>query len=260
MKRFNINELLWFIILVSFAYFIYELFDTRKINLYIHPKMFKYVWFSFFVFVLLGIFQIRRILTSNKIKKVKFGYIIFIVPLFLAFAVNPDSLSAQVVSNKGANIANNSLNSKEEVRIQNNENCVQLDTDTNNENIDIYDNADAEAFKDTLVNAYSDLDSMIGKEVELCGFVFRESDFDINRFVISRLLMSCCAADTQIAGLLCEWDEGGKLQDNEWIKVTGTMDTTLYFNEYINQEENVPIIRVTQVDSIKAPENQYIYP
>lgn len=259
MKRINFNELLWFIILVSFAYFIYDLFDTRKINLYIHPKMFKYVLFSFFVFALLGIFQIRRILTPNKIKKMKFGYIIFIVPLFLAFSVNPDSLSAQVISNKGTNIVSNNLNRKEETKIQDIDKSVQLDT-ANSENIDIYYNADAEGFKNILVNAYSDLDSMIGKDFILCGFVYRESNFDTNQFVISRLLMSCCAADTQIAGLLCEWDEGSKLQENEWVKVTGTMDTTIYFNEYMNQEENVPVIRVIQVDSVKAPKDQYIYP
>jgi len=47
MKRFNINKLIWFIILVLFTYYVHNLFNTGKISMYIHPKMFKYVLFSF---------------------------------------------------------------------------------------------------------------------------------------------------------------------------------------------------------------------
>ncbi|WP_432404064.1 TIGR03943 family putative permease subunit [Wukongibacter sp. M2B1] len=260
MKRFNVNELIWFIILISFAYYIYELFSTGKMNIYMHPKMFKYVLFSFVVFILLSIFQIRRIFTPNKTKKIKSGYIIFIIPLFLAFILNPDSLSAQIVSNKGVNIANNNLDSREKIIIKNNKNLPQIDMNDDSDSVDEYYDADAELFINTLINTYDNLDMVLGTEVELSGFVYRESDFLENRFVISRLVMSCCAADAQISGLLCEWDEGSKLKDDVWIKVTGTIDSTTYYNDHTDKEETMPLIKVTKVESIKAPKDQYIYP
>lgn len=260
MKKFNINELIWFIILASFAYYIYELFNTEKINTYMHPKMFKYVIFSFAVFILLSIFQIRRIFIYSKIKRIKPGYIIFIIPLLLAFTVNPESLSAQIVSNKGVNIVNNNLDNEEEAIINNDDDSVQLDINVNRNINDTYYNTDGEKFKYTLMELYENLDEMIGKEVELSGFVYREPDFLKNRFVISRLLMSCCAADAQVAGLLCEWDGANELQDNAWIKITGMIESTTYYNEYTDEEGSMALIKVTKVEGIKPPKDQYIYP
>ncbi|TCO68275.1 TIGR03943 family putative permease subunit [Marinisporobacter balticus] len=257
MKRFNINELIWFIILISFPYYIYKLFATGEINIYMNPKMFKYVLFSFCVFVLLSIFQIRRIFNSNKVKKIKLGYIIFIIPLFLAFVVNPDRLNARIVSNKGVSIVDNNSDNRGKSIINNNEDSIQIDINTNSDRIN---NLDAEKFRDTLENVYVNLDSMMGEEVELSGFIYRELDFSTNRFVISRLLMSCCAADAQVTGLLCEWDEGSKLQDNVWIKVTGIIDSTTHYNKYTEKEETIPLIKVIKVESIKPPKDQYIYP
>lgn len=248
MKRFNINELVWFIILASFAYYIYELFNTGKIEIYMHPRMFRYIFFSFVIFILLAIFQIRKIFTYSKSRKIKLGYIIFIVPLFLALAVNPNSLGTQIVSNKGFSIINYEKNS------------LQPSINANSYSKDNYYDAEGEEFKKILINTYENLDEMLGKEVELSGFVYREPDSNENRFVISRLALSCCAADAQIAGLLCEWDESSKLKDNEWIKVTGMINSTTYHNENTNKEEIMPLIEVTKTESIEAPKNQYIYP
>lgn len=278
MKRFNINEFIWFIILVSFTYYIYRLFDTGRINIYLHPKMFKYVLFSLIIFTLLSIFQIRKIFYENKTKKIKAGFIIFIIPLFLGFTVNPDALSTKILSNKGVDISNNSLNNKilvdDEVTKQQRTNyydeeynsdlkAYEAKKESVNRNYysnDKYYDADSEKFKYTLMESYENLDEMIGEEVELSGFVYREEDFSKNRFVISRLLMVCCAADAQVAGLLCEWNGADELKDNEWIKITGVIDSTTYYNEYTDQEGPMALVKVTKAETIKPPNDQYIYP
>lgn len=284
MKKLNINELIWFIILSSFAYYIYKLFNTGKIYLYIHPRMFKYVYFSYVVFVILSISQIRSIFTPIKTNKIKIGYIVFIVPLFLAFVVNPNNLSGKVVSNKGVNLGNTSLkniektitNEKEETLqseiISDNDTNTDMydDTDTNNnmdsdiysesDDVDYYHNPDGVKFFEILVDTNEDLDRMLGEEVELIGFVFRDSDFTETRFVVSRLLITCCAADAQVVGLLCEWNESSKLEDDEWIKVSGIIESTTLYNEYLERDEILPLIKVTKLERIETCEDPYIYP
>lgn len=278
MKRFNINELIWFIILVSFTYYIYRLFDTERINIYLHPKMFKYVLFSLIIFTLLSIFQIRKIFSENRTKKIKAGFIMFIIPLFLGFTVNPDTLSTKILSNKGVDIANNSLNNKtlvedeftnqQRTNYYDEEDNSDLEVDkTKEESINEsyyakdknYD-TDSEKFKYTLMELYENLDEIIGEEVVLSGFVYREEDFPKNKFVISRLLMVCCAADAQVAGLLCEWNGADELKDNEWIKITGIIDSTTYYNEYTDKEGPMALVKVTKIETIKPPKHQYIYP
>lgn len=260
MKRFNINEFIWFVILVSFAYYIYELFNTGKINLYIHPKMFKYVLFSLVIFIILAIFQVKRIFTFSKTKKIKLGYIIFIIPLFLAFAVNPDTLNAQVVANKGGNIVSNNMYSSEEASEKNYEESLETEKNTDLDIADGYNSPDGERFMETLGAVYGDLDEMIDKEIELSGFIYIEESLPKESFVIGRLMLSCCAADTEIIGLLAEWDEINKFEENEWIKITGKVSSTRYYNPYNETEEVHPLIKVTKVEVIDPPKNQYVYP
>ncbi len=291
MKKININEVIWFIILSCFVLLIYKLFRTDKIYTYIHPRMFKHVYFSLIVFLILTISQLKK-LVGHKSNGIKLGNLIFLVPLILAFTVNPDSLSAQVVSNKGVNIVNHELtlksNNQEEVnkdyhtdRIedvgdvnQSNEENIESITihDTSQENADEdivhipvekdedYYDPEAESFLDILMAIYDNLETMVGEEVELSGFIYRESEFPEERFVISRLLMTCCAADTQIAGLLCEWDDTARLDPEGWFRVKGVIEKVPYTNSYTNEEEIIPVIKVSAVETIEQPEIPYIYP
>lgn len=258
MKRLNINESIWFIILISFAYYIYKLFENGKINIYIHPKMFKYVLFSLVVFITLSLFQIRKIFTFDKNKKIKWGYIIFIIPIFLGFVVNPNSLNTQIIENKGVHMGNNDVYSRKKLDINYDENLLHLAM--NNDDINRYNDVEAQRFSDTVINAYTDLEAVIGEEVELIGFVHRQTYFSKNRFVVARALMNCCAADTQVFGLLCEWDKGSTIEDETWIKVHGILDSTMHYNADTEQEETMPFIKVTKVESVEEPENPYIYP
>ncbi|MFZ7102846.1 MAG: TIGR03943 family putative permease subunit [Peptococcaceae bacterium] len=252
MKKFNLNEFLWFIILVAFAYYIYVLFQTMKIKAFIHPKMFKYTLFSGGVFIVLAIFQIRKIFSYAKIKRIKLGYLIFLIPLFLAFTVNPDSLSAQIAAQKkGADISDHNLNNLDPLRSE---------TNTNNSDPGDYDKSGGAEFLNALMAVSANSDRILGQEVELAGFVFRETDFQKNNFVIARLIMACCAADVQVVGLLCEWDQGSEVADNEWIKVTGTVQKTTRYNRYSKQEETVPLLKVSKIARIEPPVDQYIYP
>ncbi|PAB60055.1 TIGR03943 family putative permease subunit [Anaeromicrobium sediminis] len=155
-------------------------------------------------------------------------------------------------------ISDSEINKKEPIK---QEETLDINEDKVDHVEDQDPNSDGEKFKRTLESVYMNPDEMMGKEVTLSGAVHRESDFPKERFVISRLLMSRHGDHyhEQLTGLLCEWSEGSKFEDNEWVEVTGIIDAVSYYNEYTNREEMIPIIKATKVESIDAPEEKNIY-
>lgn len=63
MKRFNINELFKFIIMVGFTFYFYYLVLTDKLNLFINPKMVKYIIFASIFFTILTVYQFTKVFT-----------------------------------------------------------------------------------------------------------------------------------------------------------------------------------------------------
>jgi putative membrane protein len=204
--------------------------------------MFKYVYFALFVIILLMIFQAGKIYNKRRNKIINLGYLIFAFPMVIAFTMNPSEISNDIVAKKGINIS--------------------LSSDFSGSNSDYtgnLDNADASGFTNILQTVYSDLNSMMGKEVTISGFIHREEDFTQNQVLISRLLISCCAADAQIAGVLCEY-EGEPMIEGLWYEISGTIDSTLYYSIYTAKEELIPVIKVTEYREIPKPDYEYIFP
>ena len=89
-KKLNLNELIWFFILLGFTYYFYMIISTDKITIYVHPKMIKYVKFALYFFIVLTIFQGKNIFNVKKNKKIKIGYIMFLIPLILGFSLKSE--------------------------------------------------------------------------------------------------------------------------------------------------------------------------
>ena len=250
MKRFNVNEWIWFAILLGFSYYIYDLIATEKIAIFIHPKMMKYVYFSLFVFVLLSIFQARRLFRRSHSTPVKLGYILFIIPLILGFGVNPQGLSADVAAKKGVTINQG----KGSISIQKGQPVI---SDFIQEGMVFFDDGN---FAQILEDMMRDIYRYKGNKAVITGFVFREADFDEQEFVVGRLMMTCCAADAQIVGLLSRWEDAKTLKQDQWVRVMGTIDVTNFYDKFLGQEHEVPVIQVEKVELIEKPAAQYIYP
>lgn len=250
MKRFNVNEWIWFAILLGFSYYIYDLIATEKIAVFIHPKMMKYVYFSLFVFMLLSVFQIRRLFQRNNQGPVKLGYILFVIPLILGFGVNPQGISSDVAAKKGVTINQG----KGSISIQKGQPEI---SDFIQDGMIVFDDAN---FAYVLEAMMKDIDKYKGNKVLITGFVFREDDFDEKEFVVGRMLMTCCAADSQVVGLLSRWEDTTTLNKDQWVRVIGTIDVTNFYDKYLGQEHEVAIIQVEKVEPIEKPAAQYIYP
>ncbi|WP_394896087.1 TIGR03943 family putative permease subunit, partial [Clostridium baratii] len=88
------------------------------------------------------------------------------------------------------------------------------------------------------------------KKIKTEGLVYKSKEINNNEFTIAREVMSCCVADVQIVGLMCEYDNSVDLKENEWVSVEGVIDV----------KDNKPVINVKEVIKLEKPKNSYIYP
>jgi uncharacterized repeat protein (TIGR03943 family) len=98
------------------------------------------------------------------------------------------------------------------------------------------------------------LDRYIGKQMEITGFVYREPDMKEDQFVVSRLSMMCCSADSSPYGVLVESAAAKTLKKDSWVKIVGTIGTTKY------KDNEIMRLNATSIESIQAPETPYVYP
>lgn len=270
-KKININECIWGLILGLFVYKLFSLILTKNLATFIHPKMHKYIFFTFIVFAILFLIQIKNIFKGTHAKKIKLGYIIFLLPLILMFTVSTKNTNAQMSNNKIIDTNNVSNNSDTKSTTEDDEDIpnesdpyASNDEDTTNTNTPTtttnYNTKDGQVFIDTLLSVRNKFDSLIGKKITLTGFVYKEDSFDSNTFVIARLLMSCCAADAQPTGLFCKWDKTSSIKHNQWIKLTGIIEKKMQYNEETKKDEPMAIIKVSNVEPIEEPKDPYIYP
>ncbi|WP_272495700.1 TIGR03943 family putative permease subunit [Bacillus pinisoli] len=96
-------------------------------------------------------------------------------------------------------------------------------------------------------------DKFVGKKMEVIGFVFREEDFTEDQMVIARFGLSCCVADSSVYGTLSTGSVVKDLDNDQWVKVTGTLSKTEY-NDWI-----LPYLQIEEIELIEKPEQPYIY-
>lgn len=213
--------------------------------------MVKYVRFSFIIFLILAIFQLKRLFIHTQNSKRKVSLCIFLIPLFLGIYVNPQGLNAEIASKRSVLAVENS-SSKKNSKINTQ---PQVSTPLKDNTLVIDGNNCTHIVDDI---CYNNSDKYKDKKVAITGFVYKNDTNSKNEFLISRLMMVCCAADTEITGLLCHSDRATTLKNSEWVKITGTIDIkTLNDN---GEKSSTPIIKVENIEPAKQPKNQYIYP
>ncbi|WP_234124109.1 TIGR03943 family putative permease subunit [Clostridium hydrogenum] len=235
-----INKFKWFIFLIGFSYYMYYLISSKKLYLFIHPKMTNYIIFSMVVLFVLSLLELKKILFNKK--HTTSVSIIFFVPLILAYIINPQGLNSNIAANKG--ITSNIYSTEKDVTSNKISNLITL-TDSN--------------FSDMTNEISYNLNKYKGKEITISGFVYKDEHFPKNTFAISRMLIVCCAADAEITGLACRIKGNVDLKNNEWISVTGTINSVENFDKNYSDQKIIPIIDVTSEKNISKPKNPYIY-
>lgn len=104
----------------------------------------------------------------------------------------------------------------------------------------------------TVLDLY--LEELVGHTIEIMGFTFREADMAQDEIVVARFAMTCCTADTAVYGLLSKGEETVNFATDTWIRVKGTITTSLYHDWVI------PSINVETILEVPEPDSPYVYP
>lgn len=266
MNRFNKRQFLWFITLYGFAILIAYLLYTGRIYTFVHPKMVKYVTASLLGFLILSVYQFFQIFTISRNSGLKPGYILFMIPIILGFTAK--GFDASILEKKSVSLAAQSSKSPQGDNSLKN-NATSLVAVPNNQAIAIPESYFTEEgiiqFKDTnFFRALNDIGSKLeqfkGRKVDITGFVYKDKGLKSNEFVISRMMMSCCAADAQLVGLACTGEEAAAMSEGEWVRVQGTIGSGHYKNPDTGEEQEIAIIYSEKTQRNQPPGSQYIYP
>ena len=220
------------------------------------------------------------------------GYAIIIFPLVTGFLLAPVTLDASIAAKKSTILtrggqnedkdmyeektikkeANGSLNSTADNNDSSDpSNDAQVEHQTPMENNNYfseneYDKAMEGLHKSDVIQMdeniygayYEEIDAnpkaFVGKKFKINGFVYREQNLGPNQLVLARFYMVHCVADTSVIGFLNEFEEAGKLEEDTWLEIEGTLDITTY-NGF-----ELPVIKVDNWTVIEEPDDPYIYP
>jgi putative membrane protein len=210
----------------------------------------KYTIVSFLVLAELAIFQFLKVFSVKKKEKIKAGYILFFITLLAGVFVSPKGLNTVIADNKGIVLSTPSAPTTQSNNYQD-EIILPMESEVllfNNNN-----------YFRLLNDIGAKLENYKGRKVQISGFVYKEESFKEEEFVVARMLMTCCAADTQTVGLLCKWSEAEALNKEEWISISGVLGVGTYLNKGTGEEIELPAVIVEKVDKIEKIENPYIY-
>ncbi len=253
MKNINWNELIWLGILFSFSLYLFFLITSGDILYYIHPRSIKFTIPTMIIFFILTIFQVKRAIDAPK-KPLHLGYLIFVLPLILGITVMPQGVTEQIIYTRGFTVSQTQQTDG-----------FSLFHDYRSSGTDNYITEEIlvieESFYDDALNDIKDnTDLYVGQKVRISGFIFRHDHFDDNTFFISRLLITCCAADALITGILAEYEGISDYDDYEWVEIQGVIDSVDYFDPWTDTNYEAAIIIAESLQQIEKPLYPYVYP
>ncbi|MBS6502258.1 MAG: membrane-spanning protein [Clostridium sp.] len=207
MKKFNIDEFIWLLILILLTAFIGYLMMSGYIYNFLSPKTAKNLYIALVILPVLIIVQIFKVISFNTRKDNSISYIPIIFTLAIGvFILLNDFVSQEQFSKNDHKFKNSYGNKAIEISYENHHIIEEI-----NESGQEY----------------------LGKYIIFTGFVHKHNGEE--KFILAREEMNCCVADSVIIGLnsICQ----DTLNEGQWIKALGKIeyDGEYYFNieEYI---------------------------
>lgn len=244
MKRFNFDELLWFIVLILLDLYIIYLIFTNKMDFYVGKKMIKYSYITVLMISIILVFQFKNIFTSKGNSNVKIKLIPIIITLILGvISINTKEtfkhteLNKELKENKTSSIDMKSLYEHEL-------DYTSIEKGNDKKDILIVNEDNPMVLEDIRINP----EKYIGRNLEIHGFVCKESYLNKNQFIIGRIVMTCCAADSKVVGIIGEYDKANDLNENEKIIVRGAIGSSTIKDDN-NVSHRIPIIIIENLNN-----------
>lgn len=243
MKIINRNGLIMSCILTAYAVYILYLLLSGNLKYFIHPRMFKYLWISELVIIFLVIIQMLNLKRAGSRERIEKKYVLLAVPIVMGIMVHPGKLTLAAAENKGTASAGNYSSRKIDSK----------DIDFIEDNTVIFnDDEYCSILNDLAVKPLK----YKGMGIEITGFVYRNKYLPGDEFLLSRFLMICCAADTQIVGIPVKLKASEKFRDGDWYKLDGTIG----YEKYKAYNGVFPVIDIKNAEKIQPDNQDYIYP
>ncbi|MEN8075671.1 hypothetical protein ABFP60_01845 [Clostridioides difficile] len=211
MKKFNIDELIWFIILVFLTLSIVFLIRSGNITNFVSVDMIKYFYLSIGILSVFAIFQFSRIFTirrrvevTNKFLPLTFTLCVGVVLLYLfPLLKNNDNIDNEIL-----------FNNNDAIIITNNNYGILSEINENR-------------------NAYE------GKSIVFLGYV-DENKSNSEFTIISRESIKCCQADKEKVQVRAK-GIASNIKEGQWINICGKIcfDESFYIliDDYKIQNE-----------------------
>ena len=94
----------------------------------------------------------------------------------------------------------------------------------------------------------------LGQTAKVTGFVYHDPRLQANQFIVSRFVITCCAADASAIGMIVTWDQSSSLKESAWIEVKGPVQSAELGGQPI------PLIQAVLVQPVQQPQEPYLYP
>ena len=317
-KTTHIFEMFLFTAMAAMIAF---LLASGRVNLYLHPKMIRYLYFALLMLILVDFHWIGQLVQGKaRNKRFRPGTLLFLIPLVFV-VMNPNQISGSVLQNKTVNVGQVSTAASSgdagndqtavpvvepitEGRVIETDDLDSVIASDETQEISVSEPTTIEV-EPVMESTYTDLaeeeyiaepemvfeeedlsidpedlaelmveddffqflmdlstnpEIYMGQTVSLDGFVFREEGYANDVFVLSRLVMSCCAADAYVAGMFVKYPEAFDLPEDGWFNVTGIIDEDAVYNPYTDGYEMNLVLIPDSVTAIEAYDNPYVYP
>ncbi len=103
-------------------------------------------------------------------------------------------------------------------------------------------------------------DEVVGRPVEMVGFVYSDPTLAGDDFVLARMMIIDRPEDAVVAGILCRWPDRHDLRDGQWVQVQGTLDRVKFYDLQAQKVSSMPIILAEQLTMAQPPDPEYVYP
>jgi uncharacterized repeat protein (TIGR03943 family) len=108
----------------------------------------------------------------------------------------------------------------------------------------------------TLFVFEDNIDPYLGEEASVIGFVYFDERLPEGQFFVSRIILSCCAADGFAVTMIVDWPAAASLKQDTWVRVTGPVGKAFFADE----PQAIPLIRAKAVEIVPQPDDPYLFP
>ena len=236
----RVYRLLQSLLLVALGIFLIEKALSGKLVWYINER---FTPLTFVGITLLGLMALALLLRARKkadahehIHATPANLLILLVPILVGILLPSRPLDATAVASKGVTFNAPLVSSNDAGQL------FEMASDERN----IVDWI-------RIFSSGNDFTPYLGEQANVIGFVYHEENLPENQFLISRFVITCCAADGFAMGIPVEWSEES-FEENTWVKVKGPIQVTEWHNQ------KTPLILAESVEIIDAPEQPYLIP